>query len=354
MARSILVIHPGALGDVLLAVPALRWLKKKFPDHRLLLISNEPVGRLLLECRLSDAWMSVQGALCAGLWSGSIPDSAEIREWLNACDFAVAWMKEADPGFVTALKSYGVKNIRIQSPFSPHLKSRHHSDRFLETLSASPAEELVGQPLQLSTFLVEQGQACLLNMRSSPDRPLVLIHPGSGSRHKCTSVEVLANVIVALNQEGLGPLVLEGPADEAITAQLRRRLPMAPTVLRGQDLSIVAGVMAQAQMYIGHDSGVTHLAALLGVPTIALFGPTDPNQWAPRSAHAVVLQGSPCVCRSWEDVRHCEDKPCLAMPVGDILDVVRSIVGDGVKSTTPRNPSQYTLSQQTPCATVPI
>ena len=354
MARFIVVIHPGALGDVLLAVPALRWLKKKFPDHRILLISHEPVGQLLLECRLIDAWMSVQGARCADLCSGAMPDSAELRERLNACDLAVAWMQDEDRGLTTALKICGVGEIRIQSPFSPQLTARHQSDRFLETLGATTADLPPDEPLQLSASLMEQGRTWLVDMGISPDRPIALIHPGSGSRHKCVRAEVLANVIVALNQEGLCALVIEGPADEAIAAQLRHLLPITPTVLRGQNLSIVAGVMAQAQVYIGHDSGATHLAALLGVPVIALFGPTDPNQWTPRGTHVVVLRGAPCVCRSWEDVRHCEGKPCLAIADGYILAAVRRVVGDGFKSTTPRNPSQYALSQQTPCAKVPI
>jgi ADP-heptose:LPS heptosyltransferase len=338
MARSILVIHPGALGDVLLAVPTLRWLKKQFPDHHLTLISNEPVGRLLLECRQIDAWMSVQGAVCAELWSGSVPGSTEIRRWLAACDLAVVWMKDVDRSLTAALNSCGVSEVRIQSPFDPQLKSRHHSDRFLETLGATAEDLPADEPLRLSTPLVEQGRAVLMNMGISPGRPLALIHPGSGSRHKCTRAEVLANVVVGLNQESLCTLVVEGPADEAIAAQLRQLLPITPAVLRGQDLSTIAGVMAQAQVYIGHDSGATHLAALLGVPTIALFGPTDPEQWAPRGAHVVVLRGTPCLCRSWEEVRHCEDKPCLAFSVGEILAAVRSIVGNELKSTTPRNP----------------
>ena len=352
MAPSILVIHPGALGDVLLAVPALRWLKKQFPDHRLLLISNEPVGQLLLECRLIQASVPLQGAICASLWSSSIPDSAELRDWLKPCDLAVAWLKDEDRGLAATLEHFGVGEIRIQSPFSPQLGSRHQSDRFLESLGTAAVERSADEPLQLSTSVVAQGRACLLHMGLSPDRPFVMIHPGSGSRHKCTHPEVLASVMVALNQEGLGALVLEGPADEAVMVQLRQRLPMAPTVLRGHDLPIVAGVMAQARVYIGHDSGMTHLAALLGVPTLALFGPTDSNQWAPRGAHTVVLRGTPCGCHSWEEVCHCENKPCLAMSGGDILEAVRSIIGNGVKSTTPRNHSDYALFQQSPCATV--
>lgn len=350
MARSILIIHPGALGDVLLAVPALMWIRAKFPEHRILLLSNEPVGRLLLECGLIDAWMSVQGSLCAALWSGSVPDSMEIRRWLGACDLAVGWMKDLDRGLAVALESYGIGDIRIQSPFSSQLQSRHHSDRFLETLGASRASLNADEPLQLPTPLVEQGRAALVRLGILPDRPLALIHPGSGSRHKCTNAEVLADVIVALNQQGLGTLILEGPADEAVAAQLLRVLPVKPTVLRNRDLSIVAAVMTRAQVYIGHDSGTTHLAARLGVPTLALFGPTNQEQWAPLGAHVVVIRGTPCGCRSWDEVHHCPDKSCLAISVGEILAAVWRIVGNGLKNTTPGNPSQYALSRHTPCA----
>lgn len=353
MARSIIVIHPGALGDVLLAVPALRWIQAKFPGHRILLISNEAIGRLLLECRQIDAWMSVQGAFCADLCSGSVPDSIEIRQWLEACDLAVAWMTDDDRGLATVLRNCGVGEVRIQSPFSPQLKARHQSDRFLETLGATTADLPAGEPLRLSTCLLEQGRASRLSLGISTDRPFALIHPGSGSRHKCTRAEVLASVIEGLNREGLCSVILEGPADEAMAAQLLHRLPMPPAVLRGSDLSTVAGVMAQAQVYIGHDSGITHLAASLNVPTIALFGPTDQNRWAPRGAHVVVLQGTPCRCRSWEAVRGCEDKPCLALSPEMILAAIRRIVDGRLSSTTPRNPSQYALSQPTPCAKVP-
>jgi ADP-heptose:LPS heptosyltransferase len=353
MARSIIVIHPGALGDVLLAVQALRWAKKKFPDHRILLISQEPVGRLLTECRLIDAWMSVQGACFADLCSGSMPDSTELREWLNACDLAVAWMRDEDQDLTVALSRFGVSEMRIQSPFSPQLKARHQSDRFLETLGATTADLPADEPLQLSTCVLEQGRVSRVSMGIPTDRPLALIHPGSGSPHKCASAAVLADVIDAIGQEGLYPLVIVGPADEAVIAQLVRLVSAGYAVLRDLELSALAGVMTQASVFVGHDSGLTHLAALLGVPTIALFGPTDPEQWAPRGAHVVVLRGTPCVCRSWEAVRRCEDKPCLAISVGEILAAVRRIVGYGLKSTTPRNPSQYALSQPTSYAKVP-
>ena len=87
-----------------------------------------------------------------------------------------------------------------------------------------------------------------------------------------------------------------------------------PIILKGLDILTVAGVLAQARLFVGQDSGVTHMAGLMGVPTIALFGPTDPARWAPCGAHVIVIRGAPCLCQSWGDVSRCEEKPCLAMP----------------------------------------
>ncbi|HEX6826146.1 MAG TPA: hypothetical protein VF077_07490, partial [Nitrospiraceae bacterium] len=52
---------------------------------------------------------------------------------------------------------------------------------------------------------------------------------------------------------------------------------------------------------------------LMGVRTVAIFGPTDPARWAPRGTHVTVLQGAPCLCRSWGEVSRCEEKPCLTV-----------------------------------------
>jgi len=84
-----------------------------------------------------------------------------------------------------------------------------------------------------------------------------------------------------------------------------------PIVLKGLDIMTVAGVLAHADLFVGQDSGITHLAGLMGLRTIVFFGPTDPVRWAPRGTHVTVLQGSPCRCQSWDEVSRCREKPSL-------------------------------------------
>jgi ADP-heptose:LPS heptosyltransferase len=99
-------------------------------------------------------------------------------------------------------------------------------------------------------------------------------------------------------------------------------------ILKQDDLNILAAVLAQATLFVGNDSGVTHLAASVGTPTVALFGPTDPGRWAPIGPAVQVLQGGPCGCRpDWSRVQACETRPCLRIDVATLLSVCQRIAG---------------------------
>jgi len=350
MARTVVILHPGALGDVVLAVPAMRRLLARFPLHRSLLISNEPIGRFLLECRMIDAWIPVQGAACTDLFAGSVPASTELGCWLKACDCAVAWITDEGGTFATALRCCGVREMRIQSPFSPELKAMQQGDRFLETIGETVGDGSFDVGMQLPSDLVERGHVHLERMGIPSDRPIVLIHPGSGSRRKCVNPEVLALAMEQFQRENMRPLILEGPSDRESVAGLSSLVPAVPVIAVG-DLSIIACLLARSVLYIGNDSGMTHLAALLAVPTIALFGPTDPERWAPRGSHVKVLRGASCTCPSWESVAVCSGKPCFAVSAEVIVAAGKNIAKS--IDTTPRNPSQYALSRPDSCATVP-
>lgn len=349
MTRTVVIIHPGSLGDVLLAVPAMRRLRACFPQHQSLLIANESVSRLLFHCRVVDAWLSLEGATCAELFAGTTRVSGELEDWLGRCDFAVGWTQDNEGGLAAVLQSCGVREQLIQSPFSPKLKTRHQSDRFMETLGKTPVDLSTEVPVQIPYHLLEWGRAYLDRVGIPTGQPLVLVHPGSGSPHKCIRPEVLAAAIEELRQGGIHLLLLEGPADRDSVAGLLELIRPKPTVLQGLDLSLLAGVLSQVELYIGQDSGITHLAGLLSVQTIAIFGPTDPDRWAPRGCHVTVLHGAPCACGSWGTVTGCSEKLCLAVPIHEILTACRN----RLNAATPRNSTRCALSLPTSYARVP-
>lgn len=292
MRRSIVVIHPGALGDVLLAIPAMRGLRARFPRHELVLCANEPVGQLLLECREIDAWTSVQGRGAVGLFDPDGSIEGELRHWLARCDCAVAWMQDQTGSLGRTLERAGAGKTIVSSPFSMTLKSSHQSDRLCETVQELPMGAVEFQPLQLPGDVSSGGRACLEETGVRIDQPFAAFHPGSGSPRKSIAIGTMAKMITKLEGEGLVPVVIEGPADREAVCDLLRRIAFVVPVLRNLDLTTLAGALSHAATFVGHDSGVTHLAALLRVPTTALFGRTDPDRWAPLGRHVTVIQES--------------------------------------------------------------
>jgi ADP-heptose:LPS heptosyltransferase len=123
---------------------------------------------------------------------------------------------------------------------------------------------------------------------------LVALHPGSGGADKCWPVERFAEVIYYLWQQKKGVLVLAGPAEEERLVLLQGLLYAYPQPGRCEylvdaPLLSVAERLQQCQCYMGNDSGLTHLAAMLGLPTLALFGPSDPITWYPPGPSVTVL-----------------------------------------------------------------
>src|SRR5207302_6593132 len=114
------------------------------------------------------------------------------------------------------------------------------------------------------------------------DRPFVVLHPGSGSPVKNWPAERFGQVMDGLmRQHGMPSVVLGGPADAEVLQILHDRGTPGSPVVVDRPLLVVAAILQRAVAFLGNDSGLAHLAGLLGVPTLALFGPSDPVLWAP-------------------------------------------------------------------------
>ncbi|OGP69349.1 MAG: hypothetical protein A2170_01520 [Deltaproteobacteria bacterium RBG_13_53_10] len=97
--------------------------------------------------------------------------------------------------------------------------------------------------------------------------------------------------------------------------------PLAPLFLKGLSLLELASVIDGSRLFVGNDSGITHMAAALGVSTVAIFGPSDPKVWSPRGKKVVLVRRkiacSPC---SQENFFQCQNIECLKnVEVADVL-----------------------------------
>jgi heptosyltransferase-3 len=318
--RIVLIVHPGTLGDVLLARPAIRVVKKAYASHAIGLMAGDEIATLLRTCAEVEHSFSLESGGLAGLLAGPESVKESLRQWLSRCDLAVCWMSDPDGGTARTLRELGVRDVIVRSPNSAACRAVHQSDRVLETvqdvvaISGPDAEMSLNLPRQ-----VWQAGEKLLSSLGGKHHPMVLVHPGSGSPHKCSEPTLLARTIDRLQSDGLVPLMIGGPADDErirLTAGLCARPPL---ILHHLDLLSVAGVLAHVSLFIGHDSGLTHLAAALGRPTVALFGPTDAGRWGPIGSHVTVLRGDSCRCDRWEEVQACREKPCLRIEIHDLI-----------------------------------
>ena len=309
--RGVLVIHPGALGDVLLARPVLHALQREFSQHEIALLAGNAVGTLLRDAGEVDRVFPLESTYLSELFAGHDSLCAPFKRWLSRCDKAVGWFRDADAAVVRTLRAAGVQSINLRSSSSQECFAEHQSDRYLESVEIADAGGACNLPLILSPAVMAEAQQILSSLNWDSRSPLVVIHPGSGSPHKCVEAWRLAEVIQWLIEVGMTPMLLEGPADREPCARVLSALRTPVPVSRGLNLSKSAAVLAQAALYLGHDSGVTHLAAALAVPTVACFGPTNPRRWAPLGPTVSVVSGEPCACSTWSDVASCQERVCL-------------------------------------------
>jgi len=152
------------------------------------------------------------------------------------------------------------------------------------------------------TWAILQADAAL-RVANISGRAFLVVQPGSGSASKNWPAEQFAATIEAVRLRlGLPTVVLAGPADAAAIQRLSHLTARPVPVLADLPLLVVAAVLLRARAYLGNDSGLAHLAGQLGLPTLALFGPTDPELWRPLGPRVHALRAEPLTDLSVETV----------------------------------------------------
>jgi ADP-heptose:LPS heptosyltransferase len=256
-----LVIRPGAIGDLIVSLPALECLRADYLEVWTA-AANVPLVRFAARVRAI-------GATGLDLLGVTEPPPRLLEE-LRSFDSIVSWYGANRPEFRQLTSSLGLPIAFFQA-LPADRPGMHATDFYLDQvrpLASGANRASDGIPRILCTPLPE----------NVVGENVAVIHPFSGSPRKNWPLENFR--FLARELERVMPVLwCAGPED----------LPL-PGAVQIPNLYDLACWLARARVYIGNDSGITHLAAAVGTPVLVFFGPTDPEVWAPRGPHVQVVR----------------------------------------------------------------
>jgi len=291
--RRILVIRGGAIGDFVLTLPAIKALRDAKPNAHIEILGYKHIAVLAENRFYAQAIRSIEDAALSSFFARKTDLPIELADYFASFDVIVSYLFDPDRIFETNLRHCGVDNF-VRGPAK--MDNRQHAARQL----AKPIHELGINVIDLAAKLFP----------SSEDRqfaneflhhllgPFVAIHPGSGSARKNWPLQ---NWIELFRSGGFPAadtgrlerrpsILISGEADEAqLNCLAREWRDDAMLFAENLPLPKLAAVLENS-IFIGHDSGISHLAAAAGARCILLFGPTDPAIWAPLNENVRVIR----------------------------------------------------------------
>jgi ADP-heptose:LPS heptosyltransferase len=277
--ERILIIFPGALGDLVCFAPAIRALRRRHHQASLELMAHERLARFAVGRLGIDHAHSIDRREVGLLFTGSVEPEPIAREFFRGFTRIYSFFASDEPAFRSSLGLVASGAISFH-PFRPD-GSGHVAAGYLRSIGEPP------EPLEARIDLLVDDLAAAsrrLQACGLEPRRFVAIMPGSGSPKKNWPADKYAELVRHLHRRISIAIVL-GRAEADVVGFFS--LSGAP-VLNGLDLGELAGVLASACLFVGNDSGVSHLAAAAGAAGAAIFGPTDPERWRPLGDVAVV------------------------------------------------------------------
>ncbi len=284
----ILFIRGGAVGDFILTMPSLRLVRETLPDNEIEILGYPSIASLALAAGLADRVRPLEDPRLATFFAPGAKLDEEWCAYFAGFDVVVSCLYDPDSHFADNLRVAGVKTL-IPCPYRPD-----------ETPPHIPAAVQFAKPLEsLGLFIDDAGldltYATPADKSGLGSDPLVALHPGSGSPRKNWGYENWIAVLTALHRERpeLRFLDTSGEAEAGIIGDfldLMRKAGLPHEHLAGRPLAELGAIFHRIEGFLGHDSGLSHLAASAGAKGLLLFGPTEPGIWAPVSPRVKVLR----------------------------------------------------------------
>lgn len=285
MAGRILVIRGGAVGDFILTLPAIALLREAFPDAHIELLGYRHIVEIAVGRWYAEESRHIEYAAMAGFFNPKAELDPALCAYFAGFQQVISYLFDPDEYFAGNLRRAGVRHLLTGNPkIGDHAHAAAQLAEPLQQLALyleSPAARI---------FPHAEDRASAAAFLNSPDRPVAL-HPGSGSPRKNWPIERWQKLAARLIDAGRSVLIVGGESDTRQLDELRAFLPQERVRFAvGLPLPVLGAVLADCRAYVGHDSGISHLAAAAGAPCVLFFGPTDPSVWAPANAGVTVIR----------------------------------------------------------------
>jgi ADP-heptose:LPS heptosyltransferase len=273
---GLLIIHQGALGDVVLTFPAIIALRKQF--DRIDILCQGQIGRLAVKLGLIDKEYPLEAAYFATLFSDQV--DVKIKDLIISYTNILVFSFSSD--LEKAINQISDRPCLRISPRPPAPDSIHVAEYVTQHLITGGLIKTTDLNNVVSDWQKKQTR------KDHPiDTAKIIIHPGSGSIRKRWPLDRFLKLAHALQKKGWQPQFVCGPAEPDLIAEIRNQKRPVHTF---SELTDLVDWFETAGRYIGNDSGISHLAAFLGLPSVVIFGPADPKRWMPVGPRVQIVR----------------------------------------------------------------
>jgi len=280
MRGKILVIRGGAIGDFILTLPVFSALRQQFPEAHLEVLGYPHIVQLALAGGLVDRAQPIEARGLASFFArqGELPE--DLRDYFSEFNIIISYLYDPDEIFKTNV----ARCTRGQFIVGPH--------RPVETEDVHATEVFLKPLERLAIFGAEAVPRLVLDPRPAPVTPLIALHPGSGSERKNWPEAQWAELIEQLlGDPGPTLLLVGGEAEGERLQGLAAALPPHRCqVAKSLPLTELAQRLRTCRVFVGHDSGITHLAAALGLPCLVLWAQTRETIWRPQGERVQIIR----------------------------------------------------------------
>jgi ADP-heptose:LPS heptosyltransferase len=283
---KILVIRGGAIGDFVLTLPAIAALRRQFPAAHLEVLGYPHIAQLALAGGLVNRVQSIEAGALAGFFARHGELDEDLADYFSEFDLIVSYLYDPDRIFQTNVGLCTGAEF-IVGPHRASEQQRLHASRVylqpLERLAIFDADPIPRLPV------APRGGT---SPSATSSASTLALHPGSGSDRKNWPEAQWAELLQhLLNFTRYNLLLIGGEAEGERLQRLAAALPPTRSrVAQSLPLADLARLLATCQVFIGHDSGISHLAAAVGLPGLVLWADTVEEVWRPPSPSVVVLR----------------------------------------------------------------